>query len=133
VDPLFKTIEDLFGLKGLYTFTHKFFEKCHFLLNHNCHPPLIGADNKPLPGEDCHMYQSGGCEGLRQKGWTVATIMMVLMAIEDAGASATVLGQGDNQVVIASLHSETQNEQRDEARALTASISRIFTRAGLPL
>lgn len=39
-------------------------------------------------------------EGLRQKGWTLATIMIILLASWRCGTSASLLGQGDNQVIL---------------------------------
>jgi len=39
-------------------------------------------------------------EGLRQKGWTLATILIILLASWRCGTSASLLGQGDNQVIL---------------------------------
>lgn len=40
-----------------------------------------------------------GGEGLRQKGWTLLTIILILIASWKCGTVATLTGQGDNQVI----------------------------------
>ncbi|UHK03027.1 MAG: RNA-dependent RNA polymerase [Guiyang lispivirus 1] len=45
--------------------------------------------------------QKGGCEGLRQKGWTAVTLGMLLVAEYITGIKSIITGQGDNQVIVA--------------------------------
>lgn len=47
--------------------------------------------------------QEGGCEGLRQKGWTAVTIAALKVAEHKTGISSKIIGQGDNQVLSLSL------------------------------
>lgn len=42
-------------------------------------------------------------EGLRQKGWTLATLLLILVASWRCGTIATLTGQGDNQVIYLKL------------------------------
>lgn len=41
----------------------------------------------------------GGFEGLRQKGWTLITICLLLYVEFQTGIKSVIIGQGDNQVV----------------------------------
>lgn len=45
--------------------------------------------------------QPGGCEGLRQKGWTTVTSGSLLAAEYILGIKSIITGQGDNQVIVA--------------------------------
>jgi hypothetical protein len=40
----------------------------------------------------------GGFEGLRQKGWTLITIAMLLRVEHRVGLKSYIVGQGDKQV-----------------------------------
>lgn len=78
--PIFKAIDDLFGTKDLYTFSHKFFKASLFYLSSRYNPPefvkkteaneqRVITDWKENFEETETMWigQEGGCEGLRQK------------------------------------------------------------------
>lgn len=63
-------------------------------------PPQQGSTGDPLPGPRCFFGPEAWLEGLRQKGWTLATILIILLASWMCGTSASLLGQGDNQVIL---------------------------------
>lgn len=125
-DPFFSTIDDLFGVNNLYTFSHRFFENAFYCLSSYNHPPsylrknTLSTEDSPdsldkekdkkdfmkkypnLEGESQTTWQgqAGGCEGLRQKGWTFVITSALLATEEDTGVKSFIIGQGDNQVLV---------------------------------
>lgn len=57
-------------------------------------------DNMLVRGKTGHTNLKGGFEGLRQKGWTIFTICAIFLHAFRNNYNITVLGQGDNQVVV---------------------------------
>jgi hypothetical protein len=97
----FQFLDDLFGISGLYLRSHKFFESSMIALASNQNPPLslIGRpDGTPEECNELWYNHSGGFEGLRQKGWTLATIGLLLLVEFETGFKSYILGQGDNQM-----------------------------------
>lgn len=125
-DPFFGMMDDLFGTDNLYTFSHRFFENAYYCLSSYNHPPEYlrkpthGVNDKSakdnydgnrkeflrlhpnLEGESKTTWQgqAGGCEGLRQKGWTFVITSALLATEEDTGVKSFIIGQGDNQVLV---------------------------------
>ncbi|QPB73978.1 RdRp [Hymenopteran orino-related virus OKIAV85] len=101
--PLFIELDRLFGLHNVYSFTHLFPLMSYLLFQDRFSPPQQGPDGNPLPGPRCYPYPEAWLEGLRQKGWTLLTILVILIASWRCGTSASLLGQGDNQVILLRL------------------------------
>ncbi|USL85442.1 MAG: RNA-dependent RNA polymerase [Ixodes ricinus orinovirus-like virus 1] len=100
-EPTFRAFDNLFGLKGVYTFTHLFPLKSVLLFQDRfCPPQQDPLTGDPLPGQRCYYGAEGWQEGLRQKGWTTITIMLINRVAERCNTSATLIGQGDNQVIL---------------------------------
>lgn len=72
--PLFSELDRLFGLKGVYAFTHKFPILSYLLFQDRFEPPCQGSTGLPQEGPRCYPYPEAWLEGLRQKGWTLATM-----------------------------------------------------------
>lgn len=51
-------------------------------------------------------------EGQRQKGWTLITILMLLLVAREKNIQVSLLGQGDNQMVIVKVPSEEELHNR---------------------
>ncbi|UDL13960.1 MAG: RNA dependent RNA polymerase [Xiangshan Nyami-like virus] len=98
--PLFIELDRLFGLHNIYSFTHLFPLNSVLLFQDRFAPPKQGESGDPLPGSRCYPYPEAWLEGLRQKGWTLLTILLILIASWRCGTSASLLGQGDNQVIL---------------------------------
>lgn len=75
------------------------------LLSSRLTPPEIGPHGEPLAGDYCHYNQLGRFEGVRQKAWTLTTIMIIKIALEECNIKGEVTGQGDNQVIRVRLDS----------------------------
>ena len=57
------------------------------------------SNDKFITGIGSWYGHLGGIEGLRQKGWTLWTVALILLAAEDQPLSLKLMGQGDNQVL----------------------------------
>lgn len=98
--PLFGEIDNLFGFLNIYKFTHIFPLLSYLLFQDRFDLPQQGPDGNPLNGRRCYFGPEAWLEGLKQKGWTLATIIIILVASWRCGTSASLLGQGDNQVIL---------------------------------
>uniref|UniRef100_A0A915JG90 RdRp catalytic domain-containing protein n=1 Tax=Romanomermis culicivorax TaxID=13658 RepID=A0A915JG90_ROMCU len=62
---------------------------------------LTQENKSTYVGETVWDNHFGSFEGLRQKGWTLITIAVLLYVELERGISGIVTGQGDNQIIIA--------------------------------
>lgn len=99
VTPLFEELDRLLGVSHVIAYTQKFPLESVLLFQDRFSPPKQGPDGNPLNGPRCVHGPEAWMEGLRQKGWTLATILLILMASWKCGTIATLTGQGDNQWV----------------------------------
>ncbi|UHK03318.1 MAG: RNA-dependent RNA polymerase [Hangzhou acrida cinerea lispivirus 1] len=100
-EEFFLFIDDLFGTQHLYTRSHWFFGECLVSLSSNLNPPRSLIDHPTGTPYDCETLwtnHGGGFEGLRQKGWTLITIALLLYVESMTGIKGYIIGQGDNQV-----------------------------------
>ncbi|CAG5001696.1 unnamed protein product [Parnassius apollo] len=70
------------------------------------------GDGEPIEGPRCVHGPEAWLEGLRQKGWTLATILIVLLAAHRCDTTASLLGQGDNQVIVLRIPSQRYVQER---------------------
>lgn len=96
--PMFKSFDQLFGFKLLFQRTHEMFETSFMYLLNGSYTPVV-KDGKLLPAEGSWYGHLGGIEGLRQKGWTVWTIILILLCSEGNLMKLRLMGQGDNQIL----------------------------------
>lgn len=138
-DPFFEMLDNLFGTPGMYTYTHRFFEEAYFCLSSHNHPPeylkkkilaqsinprdfyeidrelqRIRAKNYEKESETTWDGQGGGCEGLRQKGWTFIITSALSATEEVTGISSYIIGQADNQVIVALFPMEDPDLSEEE-------------------
>ena len=95
--PLFHEIDSLFGLKNAYKYTHVFPHECLIIFQDRYRPP-DGYD-EPFETLLATFMGKRWMEGMRQKGWTILTIMIIEIANEEMGTMSMLIGQGDNQVL----------------------------------
>ncbi|ANQ45640.1 RNA-dependent RNA polymerase, partial [Orinoco virus] len=99
VTPLMEELDRLLGLHGVFSFTQRFPLMCVLLFQDRFNPPRQGGDGDPVNGPRCIHGPEAWMEGLRQKGWTLLTILLILIASWKCNTVATLTGQGDNQVI----------------------------------
>jgi hypothetical protein len=71
-EAFFRFLEDFFRTPGLFSNTHWFFEQCMIVLTSYLNPPptLINfPTGEPKSCNELRYGDTGGFEGLRQKGW----------------------------------------------------------------
>ncbi|UUW06592.1 VP1 [Cat Tien Hospitalitermes Lispi-like virus] len=98
---VFQFLDDLFGTPGLYLQSHLFFEESLIALASHHNPPTSLISNPSGDPPECNELwynHRGGFEGLRQKGWTLCTIGLLLLVESMTGLKSYIIGQGDNQV-----------------------------------
>lgn len=78
-------------------------------------PPRQRSDGDSEEGERCYYSPEAWLEGQRQKGWTLATILIILLASWRCGTSASLLGQGDNQVILLRIPPRDYLEHRKQS------------------
>ncbi|AYW51538.1 L polymerase RdRp [Formica fusca virus 1] len=100
ITPLFVELDNLYGLNGIFSLTHLFPLISVLLFQDRFNPPQQRSNGDPSEGERCYYAPEAWLEGQRQKGWTLATILIILLASWKCGTSASLLGQGDNQVIL---------------------------------
>lgn len=99
VTPLFEELNRLLGVNNVFAYTQKFPLEFILLFQDRFHPPQQGGDGMPKSRPRCVHGPEAWMEGLRQKGWTLATLLLILVASWRCGTIATLTGQGDNQVI----------------------------------
>ncbi|CAG9822160.1 unnamed protein product [Phaedon cochleariae] len=116
VNSIARDIDNLFGFDWVYQDSHIWMQRCFVLNNSRVNPPKMAQSGLPTPGFCCHVNQKGGFEGMRQKLWTIGTFCTILTVAYELGIRVSVLGQGDNQVIVTS-YTEAQREQKLRMRA----------------
>lgn len=130
---IFAELDRLHGRENLYSDSHLWFNRCMVLLSSRLTPPRIGDDGEPEEGDYCHYNQLGGFEGMRQKAWTITTIMIIKLALRECSLEGETMGQGDNQVIHLRLTPEQESDPKKYIKLLLNSLDNLFERAGLKL
>nr|UYL86293.1 MAG: RNA-dependent RNA polymerase [Rhabdoviridae sp.] len=75
----------------------------------------------------------GGVEGLRQKGWTIITVVVLKMAAEGMDVLVIIMGQGDNQVVILVYKKVAAEIIRAHHKEFMTRLNDMLSKFGPPL
>lgn len=108
--------DQLYGLNGIYEQSHNFFVNASVFCNSRLCPPDFDNLGNPKNGPFFMDNFVGGCEGMHQKKWTHITVGVIKLALERAGCKGTMMGQGDNQIVII-RYTKEQMPMRADVRA----------------
>lgn len=103
VHPISSILEDIFGLPGVFSQAHPFFEKATIVMTDKHTLPLGATPSLPvtqwpvssLVWRGTHL---GGFEGIQQALWTACTIAMMYWVLHDQNLAFNMAGQGDNQI-----------------------------------
>nr|WLK77437.1 RNA-dependent RNA polymerase [Suillus luteus mymonavirus 1] len=103
VHPISSILEDIFGLPGVFSQAHPFFEKATIVLTDKHWIPDHADPAVPITQwkESELVYRGrhyGGFEGIQQALWTLCTIAMMYWVLYDQNVSFLMAGQGDNQI-----------------------------------
>nr|AUM82587.1 RNA-dependent RNA polymerase [European bat lyssavirus 2] len=100
---VFSVLDYVFGLKKVFSRTHEFFQKSW--VYYSDRSDLIGLWEDQIycldmsDGPTCWNGQDGGLEGLRQKGWSLVSLLMIDRESQTRNTRTKILAQGDNQVL----------------------------------
>ncbi|DAZ90650.1 TPA_asm: polyprotein [Asclepias syriaca virus 3] len=144
VCPVFQEIDSLFGYNNLIARTHKIFSASYIYSASGKYTPPICQEGFLSDPPMSYTGHVGGFEGLRQKGWTIVTVLLLAAIAEDMGLRINLMGQGDNQVVRLRMpqtkwktyNMSEQEKQREATRLCEGYIKQIeitFHDAQLPI
>ncbi|QMP82144.1 RNA-dependent RNA polymerase [hymenopteran rhabdo-related virus 109] len=95
---VFRDFDHLFGFQAVYTRTHEMFKNSFMYLLNGSYLPQV-REGKLVADIGSWRGHLGGIEGLRQKGWTIWTVTLILLAAEEHSITLQLMGQGDNQIL----------------------------------
>ncbi|CAI5383839.1 L RNA-dependent RNA polymerase [Monoclea gottschei varicosa-like virus] len=142
---LFKEFDYLFGYENLICRTHSIFESSYIYSASGKYCPLLSSDGKLLTDPPmAYIGHLGGFEGLRQKGWTVLTAVILMYVAEMQTIRASLMGQGDNQIIRLFMPTSyweerllSSEQQKINARAIidefVSKVEIYYGLAGMPI
>ncbi|APG78836.1 RNA-dependent RNA polymerase [Wenling crustacean virus 11] len=94
---IFKFLDNLYGYENVISRTHEMFEQSTLYLANGLFLPEFQG-KKMKESWASWTGHLGGIEGLRQKGWTLFSLMVLKRVANEVGVKFRLIGQGDNQV-----------------------------------
>ncbi|APG78850.1 RNA-dependent RNA polymerase [Xinzhou dimarhabdovirus virus 1] len=103
-NPVFRVMGKFLGLPNIISRTHEFFERSWIYYNDRSDLMELveGEIRNRTTQRVCWNGQLGGLEGLRQKGWSVVSLLVIEREGKIRNTKIKILAQGDNQVVCTS-------------------------------
>jgi len=96
------------------------------IMSSRTRPPKIGADGNPEVGPYCHKLNEGGFEGLAQKIWTLGIQLLLLSFMRSHSVRGSLIGQDDNQILIARLSADQRSNVQLFATNLLSKLETEF-------
>jgi hypothetical protein len=115
-------INDLFGLRRVFTSVHKFFKECCVMTRvAGCRPPGV---EKLWPQESdlIHYGHIGGFEGIAQKLWSICTVAMIEVAMASTDYQYSITDQGDNIVLAVTTRRDFTVRLKDQLKAVEKDV-----------
>ena len=125
-------LDRLYGFK-MSVECHSFYQRAYFVSNLRTRPPKPDPQGYPTPGAYCHINHDGGTEGMFQRIWSVAVSLMIEEAMRHFNMRGSIIGQGDNQVIVCRLTSEQAANAPQFAEDFLSHLDREQQRYGVPL
>lgn len=134
-DGIFSCFDQLIGIPNLYVRTHEMFTNSIMYLADGSYIPEVDPKTNNLKLSDiAWVGHLGGIEGLRQKGWTIFTVCVLYKVMEQMEVKFTLMGQGDNQVMLCSYSSTlSDNEISTRHARLIDVMAEVLAKVGPPL
>ncbi|CEK42597.1 polyprotein [Black grass varicosavirus-like virus] len=142
--PMFQQLDKIFGYTNLISRTHEIFESSFVYSSSGKYVPTVKFGKLQEDPPMAYRGHKGGFEGLRQKGWTVATVCALSAIAERRNVRTKLMGQGDNQIVRILMPTQrwksnelTIKEMIQNAKqiqkAFVTDMERTFEEAKLPI
>lgn len=102
--PIFTVMGQCYGLPRLFERTHQFFQDSFVFYASRADTLVIENGELTHSGKIRTSWkgQKGGLEGLRQKGWTLVSMLVLNRECRTRNTRVDMLAQGDNQVITTS-------------------------------
>lgn len=101
VHDLLKDLDLLHGFRNVFSYTHLFPMESTIIIRDPGNVPRENMETgRPLIGPRCLVGHESFFEGMRQKGWTLYTICLILITSISLRYKIDLLGQGDNQAIL---------------------------------
>ncbi|DAZ90646.1 TPA_asm: polyprotein [Artemisia virus 1] len=141
---VFATMDSLFGYSRLISRTHEIFYNSYIYACSGKYLPKATATGLAIDPPMAYTNHMGGFEGLRQKGWTIATVCLLCYIADNLKISMSLLGQGDNQVVrlympqnywnnLGYNYDKKTKSAKEKLTEYLSDMDRYFGAAGLPI
>ncbi|QVU21449.1 RNA-dependent RNA polymerase [Actinidia cytorhabdovirus JS27] len=143
--PLFESLGRIFGLPNLFKQTYKIFEESYYYLADGSYVPTFKKNGELIVEEpNSFTGHKGGMEGLRQKGWTLFTVVGLDLILSRHNCTYQIMGMGDNQVLIVTFYTNQVDDAgiispkgiqhlKKNMDDLTSDLIDTFGDLGLPL
>ncbi|AJR28401.1 polymerase [Klamath virus] len=111
---VFKVMGQFLGYPNLISRTHEFFKRSLIYFINRPDLMMVRGDTLVNRGAAmvCWNGQAGGLEGLRQKGWSILNLLLILRLGRLRNTEIKVLAQGDNQVL--NMHYKLPTHRSDQ-------------------
>nr|QEM39095.1 RNA-dependent RNA polymerase [Guadeloupe Culex rhabdovirus]QEM39110.1 RNA-dependent RNA polymerase [Guadeloupe Culex rhabdovirus] len=131
---LFQDFDHMFGFENVFSRSYEMFSESQlYLANGYVLPEIDETKNRLKDGLTVWSDHKGGIEGLRQKGWTIFTIVALKYVASVNGISCNLMGQGDNQVMILNYKKNTTEPPRIKHQEFLRTLDQFLSLIGPPL
>ncbi|DAF42448.1 TPA_asm: RNA-dependent RNA polymerase [Bacopa monnieri virus 1] len=141
---VFQQLGLLYGLENLYNETYDIFSNSYIYLADGSYIPKVIQGELQIENPRSFSNHKGGMEGLRQKGWTLFTIVCLDMICRRHHCTFSSMGMGDNQILMITFYTYKVNsagrvsdsgliEMKKNYAALFRDLMDVFGELGLPL
>ncbi|UTQ50618.1 MAG: RNA-dependent RNA polymerase [Taraxacum cytorhabdovirus 1] len=142
--PMFTALGELFGLPNLYSNTYDIFESSYYYLADGSYIPRHAGGELIVEEPYSFTGHKGGMEGLRQKGWTLFTVVCLDYILSRHNCQYQIMGMGDNQVLVVTFYTHFVDlsgsisprgitDLKNKMERLTSDLISTFGDLGLPL
>nr|DAZ87986.1 TPA_asm: RNA-dependent RNA polymerase [Taeniapi tapwovirus] len=136
IGALLREIDHIYGFNNVFSYTHLHPMRSKVFVKDPGYPIEEDPDTgHPLPGPRCYRGQESYFEGLRQKGWTLYTLCLILSMSHAYNYRIEVLGQGDNQAIIIHIPENRQplHLAQGYVAEFKAKLAQICEQAQIPI
>nr|DBA37161.1 TPA_asm: L [Pogostemom alphacytorhabdovirus 3_Lag] len=142
---VFQQLGLLYGLENLFNETYDIFQQSYIYLADGTYMPKIDGDSNLIVDTPLSFTgHKGGMEGLRQKGWTLFTIVCLDMICRRHHCTFSSMGMGDNQILMLTFYTYKIDqagkiseqgllEMKKNYKLLFRDLMDVFGELGLPL
>lgn len=130
---IFTDFDDLFGLKNIFSRSHEVFNPCSWYLADGSITPKFHPDGEMIIEPGIWKDHLGGMEGMRQKPWTIFTVIMLKIISDRLNGHSQLMGQGDNQVLINRYYPRMGMTVREQHIEFMTQLESFLASIGPPL